>query len=90
MQRVKGALADQRKIINQIKAHLRAKFKDEATGHDWWHIERVLSNAVTIAKKGKGAELFVVRLGRTATMMWRISNFIMATKNSAAKSRQNY
>lgn len=50
-------------IIQKTKQHLRRTFENEGTGHDWWHIERVLNNATTIAKKEKSADLFVVQLG---------------------------
>jgi uncharacterized protein len=49
--------------INKTKAYLRAEFEKEGTGHDWWHIERVFNNATTIAKKEKGADIFIVQLG---------------------------
>jgi uncharacterized protein len=54
---------NQQKIINKVKVYLKTRFKDEGTGHDWWHIERVLNNAVAIAEKERGADLFVVQLG---------------------------
>lgn len=50
-------------IIKKTREHLREMFEKEGTGHDWWHIERVLKNATAIAKKEKGADLFVVQLG---------------------------
>jgi uncharacterized protein len=50
-------------ILKQTKNHLREMFEKEGTGHDWWHIERVLNNATAIAKKEKGADLFIVQLG---------------------------
>jgi len=51
------------KIISQTKKHLQEMFKNEGSGHDWWHIQRVLNNAILIAKKEKGADLFIVQLG---------------------------
>jgi uncharacterized protein len=50
-------------ILQQTKNHLREMFEKEGTGHDWWHIERVLNNATAIAKKEKSADLFIVQLG---------------------------
>jgi uncharacterized protein len=50
-------------IIKRTKKHLREMFDKEGTGHDWWHIERVLNNATIIAKKEKNADLFIVQLG---------------------------
>jgi len=54
---------NKQQIINKTKVHLKAEFGKEGTGHDWWHIERVLNNASAIAKKEKGADLFIVQLG---------------------------
>jgi uncharacterized protein len=54
---------DKHQIINKTKVHLKAEFGKEGTGHDWWHIERVLNNAITIAKKEKSADIFIVQLG---------------------------
>ncbi len=51
------------KIVQKTKQYVRAKFKEEGTGHDWWHVERVLKSALAIAKKEKGADLFIVQLG---------------------------
>lgn len=50
-------------IIKKTKNYLRMIFEKEGTGHDWWHIKRVLNNATVIAKKEKGADLFIVQLG---------------------------
>ncbi|MDP3962897.1 MAG: HD domain-containing protein [bacterium] len=50
-------------VLEKTKQHVRALFEREGTGHDWWHIERVFNNATTIAKKEKGADLFIVQLG---------------------------
>ena len=40
---------------------VKAKFGDEGSGHDWWHIYRVWQTAKTIATKEK-ANLFIVEL----------------------------
>ena len=42
---------------------VRKKFEKEGTGHDWWHVKRVCMNAGAIAKKEKGADVFIVQLG---------------------------
>lgn len=36
-------------------------FSGESTGHDWWHTERVLKNARTIAEK-EGGNLFIIEM----------------------------
>lgn len=53
---------NEQQIINQTAEFIRQKFDGEATGHDWYHIERVWKMAQRIGAK-EGADLFVVELG---------------------------
>lgn len=48
-------------FIEQTKEFVKEKLSGEATGHDWFHIERVYNNAVQIAK-GENANLLIVEL----------------------------
>lgn len=48
-------------LIRATEAHVRAAMLGEATGHDWWHVDRVRNTAVTIAR-GENADLVVVEL----------------------------
>lgn len=50
-------------IIIKTKKHLEKKFKDENTGHDWWHMYRVWQLSKHIAKTEPSADMFVVELG---------------------------
>lgn len=52
----------QEEIILAVAAHFQKEFAHESTGHDWYHIERVWKNAVTI-NEIEGADSFVVQLG---------------------------
>ncbi|MDE2038138.1 MAG: HD domain-containing protein [Patescibacteria group bacterium] len=49
-------------IIERTRGYVRSKFETEGTGHDWWHIERVLNSALAINKKER-ADPFIVELG---------------------------
>src|SRR5947207_753582 len=49
------------KTIKNAIAFVKERLKNEGTGHDWWHIERVLNNAKAISK-GEKVDLFVVDL----------------------------
>lgn len=40
--------AEQKVIVN-VQRQLKSKFKDEPSGHDWWHIHRVYSTACAIS-----------------------------------------
>lgn len=52
---------DQAAIIQRTADYVREKLSGDATGHDWWHIERVhvLSRRLGLEE---GADLFVVEL----------------------------
>ena len=50
-------------IIDKTKNYLENKFKDENTGHDWWHMYRVWQLSKRIAKAEPSADMFVVELG---------------------------
>lgn len=48
-------------IINSTIQHIGNKLKNDASGHDWWHIYRVHNLAKYIAVK-EGGNIFVVEL----------------------------
>lgn len=52
---------DKNKILEQAQAYIRKTFLEEGTGHDYFHIERVVTNARKILKKEK-ADVFLVEL----------------------------
>lgn len=47
--------------IKGIEEEVREKFRNEGSGHDWWHIHRVRNNAMMIAAE-EGGELEVIEL----------------------------
>jgi uncharacterized protein len=51
-----------KEIIEKTKAFVETKFKDEGSGHDWWHLYRVWRLAKHIGKK-ENANMLVVQLG---------------------------
>ncbi len=54
-------LSKQRRIITAAVKHVRALFKADRSGHDWYHIERVRVMAERIARQEK-ADRFLVDL----------------------------
>ena len=50
-----------REIIRKTTTRVKNILGKEGTGHDWWHIERVIKNAKHIAKR-EGGDLFVIEL----------------------------
>lgn len=47
--------------ISKIAHYVKEKMKDESTGHDWFHIQRVLKTATLIAKREKKADIFIIQ-----------------------------
>ena len=45
---------DYKNVINSIKTHVQSKFEIEATGHDWYHIERVYNTSCFLQSKEGG------------------------------------
>jgi uncharacterized protein len=48
-------------IIAATAQWVEGKMSGEATGHDWWHVQRVWKNAVKICKN-EGGDLFVIEM----------------------------
>lgn len=46
-------------IIFGTVAYVKEKLKDAEGGHDWWHINRVWQNALTIGKVERGDHLII-------------------------------
>lgn len=52
---------DAQRWIQATESHVRAQLLGEGSGHDWWHIERVRTNALLIARE-EDVDLVVVEL----------------------------
>jgi uncharacterized protein len=52
---------DRQELLNAATAFVREHLAGDSSGHDWWHIERVRSAALAIAREER-ADLFVVEL----------------------------
>jgi len=48
-------------IIAATAQWVESKMSGEATGHDWWHVNRVWKNAVSISKI-EGGSLFIIEM----------------------------
>jgi len=48
-------------IINRVEAKVKAFLANDASGHDWWHIQRVRKNALLLCETEK-ADVFLVEL----------------------------
>ena len=47
---------EKEEILNKIKRYVQEACKNDSTGHDWWHIQRVYNNAMLINKKEQANE----------------------------------
>ena len=50
---------DKKLIIEKIEADIKNRLLNESSGHDWWHIKRVLDLAITINKKENKDEFII-------------------------------
>jgi uncharacterized protein len=50
-------------IFEKTRAFIEQKFKNEGSGHDYWHILRVWKLAKRVAKQEKNIDMLVVELG---------------------------
>jgi uncharacterized protein len=50
---------DQKTFIAALEAGVKARFNGEATGHDWYHINRVRETAIELAR-AEGANIYLV------------------------------
>lgn len=48
-------------IIERLKIIVKTNLQKE-TSHDWWHVLRVYNNAISIAEKEEGADIFKVKI----------------------------
>lgn len=53
---------DKASIIGQTRNYIQRLFEGEGTGHDYLHIERVVTNALQI-QKTEGGDRFIVEMG---------------------------
>lgn len=49
-------------LIEKIKQIVYAQFETDATGHDWYHIDRVYQMSIHLQSK-EGGDLFLIQLG---------------------------
>jgi len=54
-------MQSEKEILENVKSEIQNQFEGEATGHDWWHIVRVVNTAKQIAVE-EGANSFIVEL----------------------------
>lgn len=73
-------------IILSAAEMVREKLKDEGSGHDWFHIERVWKNAIKIGQSEK-VDMFVVQL---AALMHDLADDKVVSSEEDGISEINY
>lgn len=71
------------KIVKNVRLEVKKQMMNEATGHDWWHIERVYKMARRIVKEeGVAVNLFILDLASFLHDLddWKFSNNYSKTK----------
>ncbi len=51
------------KVIKKLEKHLKKKFSQDSSGHDWYHLHRVRVLALRIARGEKAKNLFIIEMG---------------------------
>lgn len=72
--------------IHETAMYVRLQFEQEASGHDWWHIQRVWNLAVKIAKHEK-ADLFLVEM---AALLHDLDDWKLNVANDKGKRSENW
>ena len=52
---------EQERILAAARAHVRERLEHDSSGHDWWHIDRVVRLARRLARE-EGADVFLCEL----------------------------
>lgn len=47
---------EKEEILNKIKQYVQESCRNDSTGHDWWHIQRVYNNAMLLNQKEQANE----------------------------------
>jgi len=49
-------------IIEQTESYVRNELREDATGHDWYHVDRVRHNAIHICEQEKVGDSFIIEM----------------------------
>ena len=72
-------------IVRKTEAFVKTHLSGDSTGHDWWHIQRVLKTALSIAEQESSVDLFVIRL---AALLHDIDDWKFSDGDEMAAARQ--
>jgi len=74
-------------VVDEVASSVRKRMEGETTGHDWWHVSRVLKLAEKIASREGECDLVVVRLAALLHDIadWKFSGSEFASSEEARK-----
>ncbi|MHB9059056.1 MAG: HD domain-containing protein [Bacillota bacterium] len=75
--------ADQNAVLEAARDYARRELKNDHSGHDWWHAERVAATAETIAR-AEGADEFVCTL---AAILHDVADYKVAGSEEGGLAR---
>lgn len=55
----RGIMDNMNKILKQLEKQITKRFDQDSSGHDIYHLKRVLNNAITIQKSEGGDRLII-------------------------------
>ena len=57
-----GVFRMNKQIIEQTAEYVRNELGEDATGHDWYHVDRVRRTALHICKKEQAGDPFIIEM----------------------------
>ncbi len=70
-------------ILKQTKNFIQEQFKNESTGHDWWHIYRVRNMALYLAEN-EGGDKFIIEM---AALLHDLDDWKITEDSGSAKTK---
>lgn len=79
---------EENQIVQKTQAFVYDFLKDDKSGHDWWHIERVTRMTIRLAREETNANLLISIL--SALLHDMIDDKLVANENLAIKNVQEF
>ena len=69
-----GVLQMKNGIIQTAETFVQKQLGEDATGHDWFHVDRVRRNALLICKQEAKGDPFIVELACSFFMIYQMKS----------------
>ena len=74
----------QKRHLRETEIYIQEQFKDEGSGHDWWHIYRVRNMALKIAEE-EGGDRFIIEM---AALLHDLDDWKLNGDSNESKSKK--